>query len=203
MLTMAPMFKTRLLTPLLLAAFGITACSQPTDPAPVPEAVNGWIEYPLSDNTFTESTVSYLHGHYRISVPAGEALEYKLRMQQGDTVVYRWSVDMQLPGLLNVEFHGHTDREPGEDGCELIVVIDFVTIGLVTGYPADKFVTANSGSSGDVGSDGTMAAGSECDLAIRGIGKAACHHINHAGNGLCAVHQAVPALEYFGAFNHG
>jgi len=116
MLTMAPMFKTRLLTPLLLAAFGITACSQPTDPAPVPEAVNGWIEYPLSDNTFTESTVPYLHGHYRISVPAGEALEYKLRMQQGDTVVYRWSVDMQLPGLLNVEFHGHTDREPGEDG---------------------------------------------------------------------------------------
>lgn len=108
-----------MLSVLALASLGLTACSPSTSgpaPAPLPEAVNGWIEYPLAEHTFAESTVPWQHGNYRISVPAGEALEYKLRLLEGDTIVYRWSVDMQLPGLLNVEFHGHTDREPGEDG---------------------------------------------------------------------------------------
>ena len=109
----------RLLPVLALTGVTLLNCSpqssQPAAPA-LPEAVNGWIEYPLADNTFAESTVPFQHGRYQIPVAAGEALEYKLRILEGDTVVYRWTVDMQLPALLNVEFHGHTHREPGEDG---------------------------------------------------------------------------------------
>jgi hypothetical protein len=86
------------------------------DEPSTPPAVNGWIEFPLSEHTYSASNTPFLHGHYAIPVPAGEALEYKLRLNQGDTIVYQWSVDMLLPGLLDVEFHGHTDREPGADG---------------------------------------------------------------------------------------
>ena len=109
----------RLLPVLALAGIALSNCSpQSSEPAsiPLPEAVNGWIEYPLAENTFAESTVAFQHGRYQIPVAAGDALEYKLRIMEGDTVVYNWTVDMQLPALLNVEFHGHTDREPGEDG---------------------------------------------------------------------------------------
>ncbi|HLT64040.1 MAG TPA: hypothetical protein VKZ92_05910 [Pseudohongiella sp.] len=110
-------FNPRLLSALTLLAAGLAGCNpQSSAPAPLPPAVNGWIEIPLAENIFGESSVPFQHGHYQIPLAAGEELEYKLRMLEGDSVVYRWSVDMQLPALLNVEFHGHTDRAPGEDG---------------------------------------------------------------------------------------
>ena len=100
---------------LMLMSAGMLLQCTADEPA-TPPAVNGWIEYPLSEHTYSASNTPFLHGHYEVPVPAGEALEYKLRLNEGDTIVYQWRVDMMLPGLLDVEFHGHTDREPGADG---------------------------------------------------------------------------------------
>ncbi|TFH75228.1 hypothetical protein E3V39_03635 [Gammaproteobacteria bacterium LSUCC0112] len=82
------------------------------DEPSTPPAVNGWIEYPLSEHTYSASNTPFLHSHHEVPVPAGEALEHKLRLNEGDTIVY---LDMMLPGPLEVEFHSHTDREPGAD----------------------------------------------------------------------------------------
>jgi len=84
--------------------------------AQLPEPVNGWIDIPLSENTFTESDVIYKTGTYEISVYTYEALEYKLGLLAGDTVSYEWTVEMDNPDLLEVEFHGHTDRVGDEPG---------------------------------------------------------------------------------------
>lgn len=84
--------------------------------AQLPEAVNGWIDIPLSENTFNESAVTYKSGTYEIPLYAYQALEYKLGILEGDTVSYEWSTEMQNPELLEVEFHGHTDRVGEEAG---------------------------------------------------------------------------------------
>ncbi|HHX82428.1 MAG TPA: hypothetical protein GX696_05540, partial [Pseudomonadaceae bacterium] len=42
--------------------------------------------------------------------------EHKLVMQEGSTVVYEWSVEMDDPAELMVEFHGHTEREGDAPG---------------------------------------------------------------------------------------
>ncbi|PCJ42236.1 MAG: hypothetical protein COA71_06515 [SAR86 cluster bacterium] len=84
--------------------------------AQLPEPVNGWIDIPLSENTFTESDVPYKTSTYEIPLYAYAALEYKLGILEGDTVIYEWSVEMETPELLEVEFHGHTDRVNDEPG---------------------------------------------------------------------------------------
>jgi hypothetical protein len=44
-------------------------------------------------------------------------LEYMIRMQAGDTVVYSWEVPgLGNPQAFNTEFHGHTDAAPGQGG---------------------------------------------------------------------------------------
>jgi hypothetical protein len=95
---------------LLTVSFFMFSCAQ------LPEPVNGWIDIPLTENTFSESTVTYKSGRYEIPLYAYEALEYKLGILEGDTVTYSWTVDMQDPELLEVEFHGHTDRVNDEPG---------------------------------------------------------------------------------------
>lgn len=95
---------------LLIPISLLVSCAQ------LPEPVNGWIDIPLSENTFHESTVTYKTGSYEIPVYAYEALEYKLGILEGDTVAYEWSVAMANPQLLEVEFHGHTDRVGDEPG---------------------------------------------------------------------------------------
>ena len=82
----------------------------------LPEPVNGWIDIPLSDNTFSESVISYKSGAYEIPIYAYEALEFQVAILENDTVNYEWSVDMDSPELLDVEFHGHTDRIGDEPG---------------------------------------------------------------------------------------
>ncbi len=95
---------------LLIPISLLASCAQ------LPEPVNGWIDIPLSENTFRESTVTYKTGSYEIPVYAYEALEYKLGILEGDAVAYEWSVAMANPELLEVEFHGHTDRIGDEPG---------------------------------------------------------------------------------------
>ena len=96
--------------PITLSIAMLAGCAQ------LPEAVNGWIDIPLREGTFAESTVTYKSGTYEIPVYAYQALEYKLGILEGDTVTYEWSTGMQNPELLEVEFHGHTDRVVEEPG---------------------------------------------------------------------------------------
>lgn len=84
--------------------------------AQLPEPVNGWIDIPLNENTFNESEISYKTATYEIPVYAYQALEYKLGILEDDTVTYEWSVAMNNTELLEVEFHGHTDRIGDEPG---------------------------------------------------------------------------------------
>lgn len=88
----------------------LTSCAQ------LPAPVNGWIDIPLSEDTFSQSEVAFKTATYEIPLYPYEALEYKLGILEGDTVTYEWSVVMSNPELLEVEFHGHTDRVGDEPG---------------------------------------------------------------------------------------
>ena len=87
--------------------------------APPPE----WIDVPLAPNTWWEQTGIYQNGEYAIPVGAGEALEYKIGMAEGAMVVYDWTVEMDFPTLLNVEFHGHTERVDEAPGTVMFYTI--------------------------------------------------------------------------------
>lgn len=68
-----------------------------------------WNEIPLADGVFREYTADYRTDVIDIPLePAGE-LEYKLGLNEGDSIVYQWdAVDLKEPELLWAEFHGHT-----------------------------------------------------------------------------------------------
>lgn len=115
------------------AAFAvISGCSEPaatsneaaapvveTASAPaVPEAMNGWREYPLRDGVISIQP----EGKWRtdvidVPVKAGEDLEYKLTMKKGQGVVYNVTYgDLEHAGLMEVEFHGHTEKDASGAG---------------------------------------------------------------------------------------
>ena len=75
-----------------------------------------WIEVPLADNTYTEQGKAMRSDTIEIPMPAFGRLEYKLGMQEGDTIVYSWTADLDNPDMLYAEFHGHTEAEPGGEG---------------------------------------------------------------------------------------
>lgn len=80
-------------------------------------ASQDWIEVDLADGVFHAPVSDYRSDVVAIDVPAGGALEYKLAMEEGDTIVYSWRVrEISVPALLLSEFHGHTEPEPGRPG---------------------------------------------------------------------------------------
>ena len=87
----------------IFAAVLLTACTQNTtkdaaaDPAAetvaagpaIPEAVNGWREYPLRDGVIKIQPAKWKSETIDIPVPGnGGELEYKLGMKKGDGIVY-------------------------------------------------------------------------------------------------------------------
>jgi len=68
-----------------------------------------WNELPLADGVFREYTTDYRTDVIDIPLePLGE-LEYKLGLNEGDSIVYQWdAVELEKPELLYAEFHGHT-----------------------------------------------------------------------------------------------
>ena len=49
-----------------------------------------------------------------VPVPAGKGLEYKLAMKKGDGLVYTITYgELEHAGLMEVEFHGHTEQVDG------------------------------------------------------------------------------------------
>ena len=69
-----------------------------------------WNEMPLAAGIFREYTTDYRTDVIDIPLdPRGE-LEYKLGLNEGDSIVYQWdAVDLKDPALLYAEFHGHTE----------------------------------------------------------------------------------------------
>lgn len=81
---------------------------------PVPEAVNGWREYPLREGVISLQPDKWRTDVIDVPVAAGEGLEYKLAMKKGQGVVYNVSYGaLEHPGLMVVEFHGHTEQVDG------------------------------------------------------------------------------------------
>lgn len=83
------------------------------EPHAAPEPVNGWREYPLRDGVISiQSDQKWRTDVVHIPVKAGEDLEYKLDMKKGQGVVYTITYgDLEHAGLMEVEFHGHTEKD--------------------------------------------------------------------------------------------
>ncbi|MDP3736457.1 MAG: hypothetical protein Q8R02_03650 [Hyphomonadaceae bacterium] len=112
----------------LAAMLALSACQEdtaksdvvvPTETAAataaVPEAVNGWREYPLREGVISTQPFKWRSDSIDIPVPAGGELEYKLEMKKGQGIVYAINyVDLLDPSVIVSEFHGHTEK--GADG---------------------------------------------------------------------------------------
>ena len=69
-----------------------------------------WNEMPLPDGVFREYTTDYRTDVIDIPLAARGELEYKLGLNEGDSIVYQWdAVDLKDPAMLYAEFHGHTE----------------------------------------------------------------------------------------------
>lgn len=75
-----------------------------------------WIDAPLSPETWWQQDAAWNSATYEIPLAAGESLEHMLRMNEGDMIVYNWTVAMDEPAQLTAEFHGHTERTGTEPG---------------------------------------------------------------------------------------
>ena len=68
-----------------------------------------WNEMPLADGVFREYSADYRTDVIDIPLEPLEELEYKLGLNEGDSIVYQWdAVDLKDPEMLYAEFHGHT-----------------------------------------------------------------------------------------------
>ena len=91
----------------------VTETAAPLAAPAVPEAVNGWREYPLRDGVISiQSQGKWRTDVIDIPVNAGGELEYKLDMKKGEGIVYNITYGtLEHPGLMQVEFHGHTEKD--------------------------------------------------------------------------------------------
>lgn len=97
---------------LLVAA----ACGAPAGDA-TESSTQDWNEVPLADHVFRDMPPGYRQDTLDVEVPPGPGLEVKLAMDEGAAMVYTWVAEgLDDPSLLVSEFHGHTEREPGEPG---------------------------------------------------------------------------------------
>jgi hypothetical protein len=69
-----------------------------------------WNEKPLADGVFREYQADYRSDVIEIPLDALGELEYKLGLNEGDSIVYQWDASgLEKPELLYAEFHGHTE----------------------------------------------------------------------------------------------
>ena len=75
---------------LVVIAAGSAIAQTPAKPV-VPEAVNGWREYPLRDGVISIQKGKWRTDKIAVPVTAGKGLEYKLTMKKGEGLVYNIS----------------------------------------------------------------------------------------------------------------
>ena len=64
----------------------------------------------MPDGVFREYSADYRTDVIDIPLDAGGELEYKLGLNEGDSIVYQWdAVDLKDAEALYAEFHGHTE----------------------------------------------------------------------------------------------
>jgi hypothetical protein len=98
----------------LAAGADSNGVNQTRSAPPVPEAVNGWREYPLRDGVISIQPRKWRTDTIRVPVPAGKGLEYKLTMTKGEGLVYNIGYgSLEDPGKMVTEFHGHTKQING------------------------------------------------------------------------------------------
>jgi hypothetical protein len=69
-----------------------------------------WNELPLAAGVFREYAADFRTDVIDIPLEAGGELEYKLGLEEGDSIVYQWdAVGLDEPDMLWAEFHGHTE----------------------------------------------------------------------------------------------
>jgi hypothetical protein len=105
--------KNSALTAAIVLAFGLTvaACASLEDQAADALAASPWNEIPLAPGVFREQGREYRSDVVDIPIGAFGELEYKLGMNAGDSIVYKWdALETPDPQLLYAEFHGHTER---------------------------------------------------------------------------------------------
>ena len=92
----------------------VSSAAVPATAPPLPAVVDGWREYPLRDGVIAIQPAKWRTDTLDITVPAGEGLEYKLTMKQGEALVYNISYGtLAEPGKMLSEFHGHTTQVDG------------------------------------------------------------------------------------------
>jgi hypothetical protein len=73
-----------------------------------------WNEMQMPDGVFREHSTDYRTDLIDIALKPGGELEYKLGLNQGDSIVYQWhAIDLKDAKLLYAEFHGHTEPVNG------------------------------------------------------------------------------------------
>jgi hypothetical protein len=94
--------------------FAMGAVAAQSVPQSIPQAVNGWREYPLRDGVLSIQPRKWRTDTIKVPVPAGKGLEYKLTMTKGEGLVYNVNYGtLEDPGKMVVEFHGHTAQVKG------------------------------------------------------------------------------------------
>jgi hypothetical protein len=97
-----------------LSVFLLVAVVTASAPPQVPQAVNGWREYPLRAGVISLQPSKWRTDTVTVPVPAGKGLEYKLTMKQGEGLVYNISYgSLAEPRQMLTEFHGHTPQVNG------------------------------------------------------------------------------------------
>ena len=89
----------------------------------MPEPDGDWIEIPLADHTWSGTEIPLKQGEYEITVEGGSALEYKIGLREGASIVYSLVADLADPSLLDIEFHGHTERAGDAPGTVMFYTI--------------------------------------------------------------------------------
>ena len=91
-----------------------SGANRPVVPPPVPQAVNGWREYPLRDGVVSIQPRKWRTDTVKVPVPAGKGLEYKLTMTKGEGLIYNIGYGaLEDPARMVTEFHGHTKQING------------------------------------------------------------------------------------------
>lgn len=82
--------------------------------ASLPPVVDGWREYPVREGVISIQPAKWRTDTVDVPVPAGKGIEYKLTMKKGQGVVYNVTYgNLEHPGMMAVEFHGHTEQVDG------------------------------------------------------------------------------------------